>query len=112
MKTLSSHPQKNEDRDMTKAELVAAISSKTGIEREVVLNTIEAFMVQVKDSLEAGEDVHLRGFGSFLVKHRAQKTGRILKNNTTIIIPAHNIPWFKPADVFVDKVKNANKKTA
>ena len=96
---------------MTKAELVAAISGKTGIEREVVLNTVEAFMDQVKNSLEGGEDVHLRGFGSFLVKHRAQKTGRILKNNTTIIIPAHDIPFFKPADVFVDKVKNRPKKT-
>ncbi len=103
---------KKEDRDMTKAELVAAISSKTGIEREVVLNTVEAFMDQVKNTLEAGEDVHLRGFGSFLVKHRAQKTGRILKNNTTIIIPAHDIPFFKPADIFVDKVKNRQKKTA
>ena len=97
---------------MTKAELVASISGKTGIEREVVLNTIEAFMDQVKNSLEGGEDVHLRGFGSFLVKHRAQKTGRILKNNTTIIIPAHNIPFFKAADVFVDKVKTGTKKTA
>jgi DNA-binding protein HU-beta len=102
---------KKERTGMTKAELVAAINSKTGIEREVVLNTIEAFMDQVKNSLEGGEDVHLRGFGSFLVKHRAQKTGRILKNNTTIIIPAHDIPFFKPADVFVDKVKNRPKKT-
>ncbi len=97
---------------MTKAELVASISGKTGIEREVVLNTIEAFMDQVKNSLEGGEDMHLRGFGSFLVKHRAQKTGRILKNNTTIIIPAHDIPFFKPADVFVDKVKHRSKQHA
>ena len=104
--------RKKEGSQMTKAELVASISGKTGIEREVVLNTIEAFMDQVKNSLEAGEDVHLRGFGSFLVKHRAQKTGRILKNNTTIIIPAHDIPFFKPADVFVDKVKNRSKQHA
>ncbi|MBK9060753.1 MAG: integration host factor subunit beta [Flavobacteriales bacterium] len=97
---------------MTKAELVASISGKTGIEREVVLNTIEAFMDQVKNTLEGGEDVHLRGFGSFLVKHRAQKTGRILKNNTTIIIPAHDIPFFKLTDVFVDKVKNRVKQPA
>ena len=93
-------------------QLVVFISGKTGIEREVVLNTIEAFMDQVKNTLEGGEDVHLRGFGSFLVKHRAQKTGRILKNNTTIIIPAHDIPFFKPADVFVDKVKNRVKQPA
>ncbi|MCB0771882.1 MAG: integration host factor subunit beta [Flavobacteriales bacterium] len=97
---------------MTKAELVGNISKRTGIERSVVLGTLEAFMDEVKNSLEAGEDVHLRGFGSFLVKHRAQKTGRILKNNTTIIIPAHDIPSFKPADVFIDKVKNRVKKSA
>ncbi|HRN36435.1 MAG TPA: HU family DNA-binding protein [Flavobacteriales bacterium] len=96
---------------MTKAELVANISKRTGIERSVVLATVEAFMDEVKNNLEAGENVHLRGFGSFLVKHRAQKTGRILKNNTSIIIPAHDIPSFKPADVFVDKVKNRGKRT-
>ena len=103
---------KNGGQVMTKAELVSNISKRTGIERGVVLGTLEAFMDEVKNSLEGGEDVHLRGFGSFLVKHRAQKTGRILKNNTTIIIPAHDIPFFKPADVFVDKVKNRSKKTA
>jgi DNA-binding protein HU-beta len=97
-------------RAMTKAELVSTISKRTGIERGVVLGTIEAFMDEVKNNLEAGEDVHLRGFGSFLVKHRAQKTGRILKNNTTIIIPAHDVPFFKPADVFTDKVKNRSAK--
>lgn len=94
---------------MTKAELVISISKRTGIERAVVLATLEAFMDEVKNNLSNGEDVHLRGFGSFLVKHRAQKTGRILKDNTPIIIPAHNIPAFKPADVFVDKVKEGNK---
>lgn len=92
---------------MTKAELVANISKRTGIERGIVLHTIEAFMEEVKNNLEAGEDVHLRGFGSFMRKHRAQKTGRLLAKNTTIIIPAHDIPSFKPADVFVDKVKNS-----
>ncbi|HMN05057.1 MAG TPA: HU family DNA-binding protein [Flavobacteriales bacterium] len=97
---------------MTKAELVINISKRTGIERQVVLATVEAFMDEVKNNLAAGEDVHLRGFGSFLVKHRAQKTGRILKNNTPIIIPAHNIPFFKPADVFVDKVKEGTKEKA
>ena len=95
---------------MTKAELVANISKRTGIERGIVLATVEAFMNEVQNQLEAGEDVHLRGFGSFLVKHRAQKTGRLLAQNTTIIIPAHNVPSFKPADVFVDKVKNATPK--
>lgn len=94
---------------MTKAELVANISKRTGIERSVVLATLEAFMVEVKASVSAGDAVHLRGFGSFQVKHRARKTGRLLKNNTPIVIPAHNIPSFKPADVFVDKVKHGVK---
>ena len=97
---------------MTKAELVANISKRTGIERGIVLHTIEAFMEEVKNNLEAGEDVHLRGFGSFMRKHRAQKTGRLLAKNTTIIIPAHDIPSFKPADVFVDKVKNSSGRKA
>ena len=95
---------------MTKAELVGRISRQTGIERSIVLHTVEAFMEEVKNQLGAGEDVHVRGFGSFLVKHRAQKTGRLLAQNTTIIIPAHNVPAFKPADVFVDKVKNGTSK--
>ena len=86
---------------MTKAELVGIIAKRTGIERTVVLTSLEAFMEEVKTSLEKGEDVHLRGFGSFVVKHRAQKTGRILSRNTTIIIPAHDVPAFKPADTFV-----------
>jgi DNA-binding protein HU-beta len=94
---------------MTKAELVSIISKRTGVERQVVLTTVEAFMEEVKSTLEKGTDVHLRGFGSFIVKHRAQKTGRILAKNTTIIIPAHDVPAFKPADVFVDKVKNRPK---
>jgi DNA-binding protein HU-beta len=94
---------------MTKAELISIIAKRTGVERQVVLTTVEAFMEEVKNSLEKGTDVHLRGFGSFIVKHRAQKTGRILAKNTTIIIPAHDVPAFKPADVFVDKVKNRPK---
>jgi DNA-binding protein HU-beta len=93
-------------QEMTKAELVGIISKRTGVERQVVLTTVEALMEEVKSSLEKGENVHLRGFGSFVVKRRAQKTGRILARNTTIIIPAHDVPAFKPADVFVDKVKN------
>ncbi len=93
-------------KGMTKAELVSIIAKRTGVERNAVLVTLEAFMEEVKSNLEKGEAVHLRGFGSFVVKHRAQKTGRILAKNTTIIIPAHDIPAFKPADVFVDKVKN------
>ena len=100
-------PPKHET-GMTKAELVSMIAKRTGVERQAVLTTVEAFMEEVKNSLEKGENVHLRGFGSFVVKHRAQKTGRILARNTTIIIPAHDVPAFKPADTFVDKVKNRN----
>ena len=94
---------------MTKAELVSILAKRTGVERNAVLVTIEAFMEEVKNSLEKGEAVHLRGFGSFVVKPRAQKTGRILSQNTTIVIPAHDVPSFKPADVFIDKVKNRVK---
>lgn len=95
---------------MTKAELVSNIAKRTGVERNVVLATVEAFMDEVKKGLEQGESIHLRGFGSFVVKRRAQKTGRILSRNTTIIIPAHDVPAFKPADAFVDKVKNRPSK--
>lgn len=94
---------------MTKAELVSIMAKKTGVERLVVSTIVESLMEEVKSSLAAGEAVHLRGFGSFVVKRRAQKTGRILAKNTTIIIPAHDIPAFKPADVFVDKVKNRSQ---
>ncbi len=90
---------------MTKADIVTKISEKSGIEKGDVLATVEAFMDEVKDSLEAGENVYLRGFGSFVVKERAEKTGRNISKNTTIKIPAHNIPAFKPSKVFVEGVK-------
>ena len=91
---------------MTKAEIVSSISEKSGIEKGDVLATVEAFMDEVKDSLEKGENVYLRGFGSFIIKKRAEKTGRNISKNTTIKIPAHNIPSFKPAKVFVEGVKS------
>ena len=84
---------------MTKAEIVANISEKSGIEKADVLRVVEDFMVEVKDSLNQGTNVYLRGFGSFIVKERAEKTGRNISKNTTIKIPAHNIPAFKPAKV-------------
>ena len=90
---------------MTKAEIVIEISKSTGIEKAVVLETVEKFMETVKDSLSKGENVYLRGFGSFIVKQRAQKTARNISKETTIIIPAHNIPAFKPAKVFMNEVK-------
>ena len=90
---------------MTKADIVNKISGKTGIEKLAVQTTVEEFMKTVRKSLEGGENVYLRGFGSFIVKKRAQKTGRNISKNTTIIIPAHNIPSFKPSKSFVEKVK-------
>lgn len=94
---------------MTKAEIVAEIASKTNIEKMVVQQTIEAFMEAVKDSLVSGENVYLRGFGSFTTKLRAEKTGRNISKNTTIIIPAHYIPAFKPAKSFLNEVKSKVK---
>ncbi|NQX86250.1 MAG: integration host factor subunit beta [Flavobacteriaceae bacterium] len=90
---------------MTKADLIAKISEKLGIEKGDVQATIETFMSEVKNSLESGDNVYLRGFGSFIIKTRAEKTGRNISQNTTIKIPAHNIPAFKPAKVFVEGVK-------
>lgn len=90
---------------MTKADIVNEISKSTGIEKANVLETIEKFMEVVKDSLAHGENVYLRGFGSFIVKTRSEKTARNISKNTTIIIPEHKIPAFKPARVFMDDVK-------
>lgn len=90
---------------MTKAEIVAEIANKTGIEKVAVQATVEAFMDTVKASMVEGENVYLRGFGSFTIKKRATKTGRNISKNTTIIIPEHNIPAFKPAKTFVNEVK-------
>jgi DNA-binding protein HU-beta len=90
---------------MTKAEIVAEIANKTGIEKLTVQTSVESFMEAVKTSMQKGENVYLRGFGSFIVKKRAQKTGRNISKNTTIVIPAHNIPAFKPAKVFSNAVK-------
>jgi DNA-binding protein HU-beta len=90
---------------MTKAEIVAEIANKTGIEKVAVQASIEAFMDSIKNSLISGENIYLRGFGSFIVKKRAEKTGRNISKNTTIIIPEHYIPSFKPAKEFVNKVK-------
>ncbi|MCH2490105.1 MAG: integration host factor subunit beta [Flavobacteriales bacterium] len=90
---------------MTKADIVANISEKLGMEKGDVQATIETFMEEVKNSLEGGDNVYLRGFGSFIIKKRAEKTGRNISKNTTIKIPAHNIPAFKPAKIFVEGVK-------
>ena len=95
---------------MTKADIVNEIAKKTGIEKVTVQKTVESFMETVKDSMVKGSNVYLRGFGSFIVKKRAKKTARNISKNTTIIIPAHNIPAFKPAKSFITKVKSKVKK--
>ncbi|MDD4759803.1 MAG: HU family DNA-binding protein [Bacteroidaceae bacterium] len=90
---------------MTKADIVNEISSRTGIDKFAVLKTVEAFMEVVKDSLSDGKNVYLRGFGSFILKKRAPKTARNISKNTTIIIPEHDIPAFKPAKTFSNIVR-------
>ena len=90
---------------MTKADIVSNIVEETGLERVEALKAVEAFMSSIKSSLSSGQNVYLRGFGSFVVKERAEKTGRNISKNTAIIIPAHNIPSFKPAKTFVEEVK-------
>jgi DNA-binding protein HU-beta len=95
---------------MTKADIVNEISKNTGIEKVVVQKTVEAMMESVKDSLIKGNNVYLRGFGSFIVKKRAQKTARNISKNTTIIIPEHNIPSFKASKSFIGEVKDHSSK--
>lgn len=90
---------------MTKADIVNEIAKTTGVDKASVLATVEKFMEVVKDSLAHGENVYLRGFGSFIVKKRAKKVARNISKNTTITIPEHNIPAFKPAKSFAAKVK-------
>ena len=90
---------------MTKAEIGNEIAQQTGIDKQTIMRTVEAFMVTVKDALANDEEVFLRGFGSFIIKKRAQKTGRDLSKNTSIIIPEHNIPAFKPAKVFIEQLQ-------
>ena len=90
---------------MTKQEIVAEIAKQTGVEKTVVMSVVEAFMESVKDSMIAGNEVFLRGFGSFIIKKRAEKVARNISKNTTITIPAHSIPAFKPAKSFLAAVK-------
>ena len=90
---------------MTKADLVKNISDKTGMDKSDVQMIAEKFMNEVKNSLKNNENVYIRGFGSFIVKTRAEKTGRNISKNVAIVIPAHNIPAFKPSKTFVNSVK-------
>ena len=90
---------------MTKAELVSKIAENTGVEKLTTIAVVESMMKEIKTSISVNEAVFLRGFGTFKPKKRAEKTGRNIKKNTTIIIPEHHIPAFKPAKVFVEEVK-------
>ncbi|MBR6759084.1 MAG: HU family DNA-binding protein [Alistipes sp.] len=90
---------------MTKADIVNEIAKSTGVEKVLVQTIVEAFMDNVRNSLIENENVYLRGFGSFIIKKRATKVARNISKNTTITIPEHNIPAFKPAKSFVAKVK-------
>ena len=97
---------------MTKADIIAEIAQKTGVEKVAVQVTVETFMKSVKNSLIKGDNVYLRGFGSFVVKKRAEKTGRNISKNTSVINTAYDIPAFKPAKTFTDKVKKNVKVVA
>ena len=94
---------------MTKAEIISKIADKTGIEKVTTSTVIESFMNEVKDSISKNESIYLRGFGTFKAKKRAEKTGRNIKKNTTILIPAHYIPSFKPSKIFLNEVKEKIK---
>lgn len=90
---------------MTKAEIVCEIAKKTDVEKQVVMQVVEGMMESIKNSMVNGEEVFLRGFGSFIIKRRAEKMARNISKNTTIVIPAHNIPAFKPSRSFQEKIK-------
>ncbi|MDR2894120.1 MAG: integration host factor subunit beta [Alistipes sp.] len=90
---------------MTKADIVSDIAKRTGVDKVVIQAVVESFMESVKDALIKHQHVYLRGFGSFIIKKRAEKVARNISKNTTITIPAHNIPAFKPAKSFYSEVK-------
>lgn len=94
---------------MTKAEVITEIAEKTGIDKADVTTTIEAFFTVVKNSMAEGENIYVRGFGSFVNKKRARKIARNISKNTAIVIDEHFVPSFKPSKVFVDKIKNSKK---
>lgn len=89
---------------MTKSDIISEITANTGVSKKEVTAVVESFMEAVKDSLiERKENVYLRGFGSFIIKHRAEKAARNITKNTTLVIPAHDVPAFKPAKSFLKK---------
>ncbi len=94
---------------MTKADVISEIADKTGIDRGDVTASIEAFFSVVKSSMADGENIYVRGFGSFVNKKRARKIARNISKNTAIVIDAHYVPSFKPSKVFVEKIKSSSK---
>jgi DNA-binding protein HU-beta len=94
---------------VTKADVVSKVSEQTGINKSDVLITVESFINVLKASMEDGDDIFIRGFGSFVNKKRARKVARNISKNTAIVIDAHFVPTFKPAKEFVDKVKKSKK---
>jgi DNA-binding protein HU-beta len=90
---------------MTKADIVNEISEKTGVEKLLVQTIVESTMKVIKTNMVEGKNVYLRGFGTFVVKKRAEKLGRNISKNTTVVIPAHFVPAFKPAKTFAERVK-------
>ncbi len=94
---------------MTKAQIVSQISKSTGIEKVLVMEVVESMMESIKTSMENGDNVYLRGFGSFILKARAEKVARNISKNTSIVVPAHNIPAFKPAKEFAANVRKSKK---
>lgn len=96
---------------MTKADIINEISEKTGIDKADVQTTVEAFFSVVKNSMAEGDNIYVRGFGSFINKKRAKKIARNISKNTAIVIDEHFVPSFKPSKIFVDKIKNSSKLT-
>ena len=91
---------------MTKADIISEIAESTGVAKKDVTAVVETFMETIKGSLlEKKDNVYLRGFGSFIVKHRAEKTARNISKNTTLVIAAHDFPAFKPAKSFIEQMK-------
>ncbi len=94
---------------MTKAEVISKIADKTGIQKDDVTQTVEAFFKVVKESMAEGDNIYVRGFGSFINKKRAKKIARNISKNTAIVIDEHYIPAFKPSKVFIEKIKSSKK---
>ncbi|MDQ3394043.1 MAG: integration host factor subunit beta [Bacteroidota bacterium] len=94
---------------MTKAEVISQIADKTGIDKADVQTTVEAFFSVIKNSMAEGENVYVRGFGSFVNKKRAKKIARNISKNTAIVIEEHFVPSFKPSKVFIEKIKSSDK---